>query len=443
MATSLTLRIESLLWHPRLANAPALARAGISIARLAYAVLRDIASGPLTLRAMGLVYVTILSLVPLLAVSFSVLKAFGFHRQLQPLLYQFFEPLGQRGVELTDRIIGFADNAQGDVLAGVGLLFLFLTAVSMAEQVEGSLNQIWRVDRPRSLGRRMSEYLSLILVGPVVMVTAMTLIATLRSATLVRELPALSVTENVAGELLPYLLVCAGFSFVYWFVPNTRVRPAAAVAGGLVGGVLWAGTGALFAAFVVNATATISIYATFAIVITALFWLYLCWLILMVGGQVAFYTQHPDYLRSGYRTPVAGTGQQEQCALAIMLLVGKGFRNGGGAGLDEISQATGLPGLSLAPAIARLTEAGLLTRTAEDRLLPLRDPARIRLAEILQAVRHPASPQPGPQLRGPAQLLTFSRRLEAGIATIVGEETLGEALDRTEPRAGDGAIDHS
>lgn len=139
--------LEARLWHPRVARLPLPARAAIEILRFIYAILRDVAAGPLTLHAMGLVYVTILSLVPLLAVSFSVLKAFGFHRQLEPLLFDLFTPLGPRGAELTQRIIGFVDNVHGEVLAGIGLLFLFFTAVAMAEQVEGSFNQIWRVAR--------------------------------------------------------------------------------------------------------------------------------------------------------------------------------------------------------------------------------------------------------------------------------------------------------
>jgi membrane protein len=432
MSVAITHRIESLLWHPRLAEAPMLARTGVALARILYAVLRDVATGPLTLRAMGLVYVTILSIVPLLAVSFSVLKAFGFHRQLQPLLHRLLEPLGQRGAELADQVIGFVDNAQGDVLAGLGLLFLLFTAVTMAEQVEAGLNQIWRVDRPRSLGRRVSEYLSVILAGPVVMVAAMTLIGTLRSAAQVGRLSAFEESASMAEELVPYLLVCAGFSLVYWFVPNTSVRVAAALTGGLVGGVLWAGSGALFAAFVVNSTMTLSIYATFAVVITALFWLYLCWLILLVGAQVAFYTQHPDYLRTGYRAPVTGTGQLEQAALAVMLIVGEAFRGGGSAAkLADISRVTTLPALALIPVIARLTEAGLLTQTADDELLPQRDPARIRLTEIVNAVRHPAVPQAGPRVRWPEQLTALSSRLEAGIAGALREETLAETLEHS------------
>ena len=425
----LTRRLEALLWHPRVRTLPAPARAGVRVVRFIYAVLRDVTAGPLTLHAMGLVYVTILSLVPLLAVGFSVLKAFGFHRQMEPLLLQFLSPLGERGVEITQRVIGFVDNAQSNLLAGLGLVFLLFTAISMAEQLEGTFNQIWRVDRPRSFARRVSEYLSLILVGPVVMVTAMGLIASLRGSALFQGIPGVADAgeAGTAGELAPYALVCLGFSFVYWFVPNTAVRAHAALAGGLIGGVLWAGTGAMFATFVVNAATTISIYATFAIVISALLWLYLCWLMLLVGAQVAFYVQNPDYLRIGYRRPVTGTGQQEQAALAIMLAVATAFRDTGrSARLRDVARSTGLPGLALSPVVTRLEAAGLLALTADERLLPNRDPGNITLKEIVHAVRHPPGADVAPEIHWPDGLGELSARIETGIETALGEQTLAE-----------------
>lgn len=425
-------RIEGWLWHPRWATLPALPRAGLLLVRCSYALLRDVMAGPLTLHAMGLVYVTLLSMVPLLAVSFSVVKAFGFHHQLEPLLFGFLEPLGARGTELTARVIAFVDNAQGSVLAGVGLLFLFITALSMAGQMEVSFNRIWRVEQPRSLGRRLTEYLSVILVGPVVMVTAMAIIAGLRSNTLVQALGGSPVGALVGlpAAILPYALVCIGFSLVYWFVPNTSVRLHAALAGGLLGGVLWVGTGVLFAAFVVNAAATITIYASFAIVISALFWLYLSWLILLVGAQFAFYVQWPEYLRVGFRRAVTGTAQMEAAALAVMLLVARAFR-AGAAPLRpaDIAAQTGLPGLALAPVIARLEAAGLLARTAGEALLPQREPAAIQLREIMQAVRHPASADIGGEIRWPAAVADLGARLDATLADTLRGRSLADLAD--------------
>jgi membrane protein len=151
-------------------------------ARFVYALARDLAEGQLTLRAMSLVYTTLLSLVPLLAFSFSVLKGFGVHRQVEPLLYEFLQPLGEKGAEITEQIIGFVDNVRGDVLGGIGLALLIYTVISMIQKVEDTFNYIWQVQKSRSLARRFSDYLSVILVGPVLMVTAMGLLATISSS---------------------------------------------------------------------------------------------------------------------------------------------------------------------------------------------------------------------------------------------------------------------
>ena len=180
MLEALIRRVESFLWNPpeRLSGHPG--HFLLRVLRVLWAVVRDILTGQLTLRAMSLVYTTLLSIVPLIAFSFSVLKAFGFHERVQPLLYEFFAPLGPKGTELADRIIQFVDNVKGGVLGTIGLLLLVFTVISMIQKVEHSANWIWRVDKPRSLARKFSDYLSVILVGPVLMLAAMGMLLSLR-----------------------------------------------------------------------------------------------------------------------------------------------------------------------------------------------------------------------------------------------------------------------
>jgi len=415
--------------------------------RFVYAVLRDSIAGNLPLRAMGLVYVTILSIVPLLAISFSVLKGFGVHKQMEPLLYNLLAPLGERGVELTNQVIGFVENVKGDVLAGVGLVLLFVTTVSMAQKVEDSFNFIWRVEQSRNLAQRLSEYLSVILLGPVVMVTALTLIAGLRSNSLIREVAEFAPVDEtllLLGKLAPYALVVLGFTFVYWFLPNTRVRLRAALVGGLTGGVLWATSGVLFASFVASSARTLTIYSTFAIVIIALIWLYLCWLILLVGAQVAFYFQHPEQLRLGYRPLYLGSRQREQIALSIMAVVAEAFRaQRQQPRLDDVSQLLGLPVVVLLPTVSRLEHAGLLLRTERNELLPSRDPRRIQLREILAAVREPQSADVFPEGQWPPVVQQAGARLQAAIDRAFGDTDLYALLDlQLASAAGDGhAVD--
>jgi membrane protein len=387
--------VEAALWHPRYAGTPAAVRGLVAMLRIGYAVLRDIATGQLTLRAMGLVYVTLLSIVPLIALSFSLAKAFGMHRQLEPLLYNFLLPLGERGVEITDRVMSFVDNVQGDVLAGLGLIVLFFTAMSMAQRVEDAFNFVWRVNRPRSFARRLSEYLSVIIVGPVAMVTALTLLASIEGSQVFQDIASVETVGrsiNQASKLTPYAIVMGAFTFVYWFLPNTRVRFSSALAGGVTGGVIWATTGAAFAALVVDAANTRNIYATFAILITALLWVYICWLVLLIGAQVSFYVQNPEHLRKGYDAPRDGTRADEKLAVAVMTLTAAHFSGtGGGMRERDIAESLGVPGTALNSVIDILDRTKLVARTSGDALLPTRAPEQIAVREVLDAMR--ASPR--------------------------------------------------
>ncbi len=419
-------------------------RLAVQLLRFVYAVLRDSIAGNLPLRAMGLVYITILSIVPLMAISFSILKGFGVHRQLEPLLYTFLEPLGDKGVELTNQLIGFVDNVKGDVLAGVGLFLLFVTTISMAQKVEDSFNFVWRVEQSRNLAQRLSEYLSVILVGPVIMVTALTMIATVKSTALVQQIShyePIGTSLLVLGKLTPYALVIMGFSFVYWFLPNTRVRLSAALVGGLTGGILWTISGVLFASFVANSARTLTIYSTFAIVIIALIWLYLCWLILLVGAQVAFYFQHPEHLRLGFRPLHLGTRQREQIALSIMTLVARAFRDGADRPrLNDIAGQLELPPLALLPGLQRLEAAGLLTHDENDHLIPGRDPQTIRLLDVIAAIREPQSTDVFPEGRWPAPVERISAQLDASLEHIFGNRSLYDLLE-DDPSSDQGAPD--
>ena len=388
----LLLKIEALLWSRKLNDLPAVAQTAVKIIRFFYAILRDVLFSTLTLRAMGLVYITILSIVPLLALVFAGLKGFGFHRSnIEPALLNVLEPLGDQGVEITRQLINIVDNVQGGLLAGVGLILLVYTSVSMIRKIEESLNHIWRVDSARSLVQRFGEYLSVVLVGPVLMLTAVALIAAVGSNALVGQITdnaILGPTAIMIGKLTPYLLVSLVFGMLYWFIPNTRVKMQYALLGGLIGGMLWAASGVIFATFVVNSTRNASIYASFAIAIVALMWLYISWLILLIGAQAAFYAQRPEYQRVGYRELNVGNQIREQAALSLMLMVAEAFRDKNKTiKTEEISQRLKVPGILLGPVKTRLQAAGLLVVTSKDHLMPSRDPAKITLLDVIAAVR--------------------------------------------------------
>lgn len=367
--------------------------------RCVYALLRDMARGELGLHAMSLVYSTLFAIVPLIAVAFAVLQAFGFHEQIGNLLYEFLRPLGEQGRELAATIMGFVENAQGTILGTVGFVFLLFTVLSMIQKVEEALNFVWHVERPRSLGRRATEYVIVMLVGPAVTVVAMVLLARLEASAVMAKLSGAAGVTAGHTHLAPYLLVIGLFMFVYVYMPNTRVRLTPAFVGALFAGMLWAAVGALFARIVVYATQTAAIYAGFAMVLLFLVWVYASWLILLLGAQLSFYVQHPEHLRTGHaEIPMTGA-LRERLALSVMYLVGERFLDGGPRWtISDLAERLEVPGTVLDEIVSALQEHGLVLDVQDDSVAPARELAAIGLDDILDAVRHempdPRRPDP-------------------------------------------------
>jgi membrane protein len=235
------------LWAADLAERPVLERLGIRALRFAVVTVAEAGEHALLLRAASLVYSTLLSLVPFLAVAFSLLKAFGAHYGVELFLARLVEPLGPRAEDLTRQVVAFVDNLQVGVLGAVGFAGLFVTVILLIENVEAAFNHIWRVRHGRSYGRMFSDYLSVILVGPVLIVTALGLIASAESHWLVQRLLAVEVLggwiQPVAQRALPFALLWIAFTVLYAILPNTRVQLGAAAVGGFAAALLWQLTG--------------------------------------------------------------------------------------------------------------------------------------------------------------------------------------------------------
>ncbi len=408
---------------------PRAKRLGVQLLRLLIAVASEFQYRLLDARAGGLVYTTILSLVPFLAVTFSVLKGFGIHQQFEPRLAQAMEPLGEKGAELTERIIGFVHNLNLEVLGAVGVAGLFFTAYFLIDKVEDALNAIWQVRQGRPWTRKFTDYLSVVLVGPLVVSIAFVMIVAAQSSWFVQELLAIEPLGHIylwLTQFAPFVLLCGFFTFFYKFVPYTKVQLTSAVIGGITAAVLWDLAGAIFAAFVAGSARYGAIYSSFAIVILFLLWLYVSWVVVLIGAQIAFFHQHPLAFQAHMFWKRGAHASRELLALTLLVHITQRYLSGGQPyRLGDLASDVDAPLGLVEDFLDEFVEAGVLCRMVEPQGVTLvRAPESITMKEVLRIVEQKdMSPAEAPyETRDPVK--NFLQRRDQAVNLSLGDMTL-------------------
>jgi membrane protein len=384
---------KTALWQDIPEQTSALWRMWLNTLRVVYIMIRELATGELNLRAMSLVFTTLLSLVPLIAVAFSVLKAFGVHNQMEPLLLGLLEPLGERGPEITANIIGFVQNVKVGVLGSVGLGMLFYTIIALVQKIENAFNYVWRVKRARSMARRFADYLSVVMIGPVLVFSALGLAATVLNHDIVKQLSEIEPFGTlliIGTKLLPYIMIILAFTFLYKFIPNTKVKFSPALVGATVAGILWITIGTVFASFVASSSNYTAIYSSFAILFFFMIWLYLAWFILLTGSQVAFYLQHPKLVQLAGKPLSLSPRLREKEGLWLMTVIAKRFcKQQPPLTIQQMEEKTGLTNNAVQGLLTSLESGGLLAELAgdESRYVPAQDVSTITVASVLHCLR--------------------------------------------------------
>ncbi len=358
-----------------------------------FSVVREkVQDDALSLRAMGLTYVTLLALVPLLAVMFAVLKAFGVQNLIEPSLAQALKPLGEQGAEITQRVLEFVNNLRVGVLGAIGVATLFYTIISLISKIEDSLNHVWQVRRSRTWGKKFSDYLSVVLVGPVLVFTSLTVIASAQSHTVVQYMVAnelLGPLVSVATRLMPFACLCIAFTFLYTFVPNTAVRFGSALMGGAVAALLWQLAGTGFATFVASSARYAAIYSSFAILVFFFIWLYASWLIILIGAEVAYFHQYPSSYRAGQeldgKTPLS---QERLTLIALVEITRRYLAERTPWSVPDLAKSLRVRLCALEPLVETLLAKGILLQTVEPEGIVLgRPPEQIEVVSVLDILR--------------------------------------------------------
>lgn len=328
-------QIKYLLWEQNPAELSWLQRIILRQIQAVVLVGRDFSVNQCLLRASALTYYSMLSIVPLLALTFALLKAFGVQNALEPLI---MEKLNVGDGEAVRMIMGYINNTQVGKMGTFGLLFLLVAVISLLTNVEKSFNHIWGVKGVRPLLRRFADYLSVILVGPVLIISAISMTSSLASHGLVQKLMEMQLVGTailLLFKVAPFVFMWLAFTVLYVFMSNIKVEWRAAFIGGVVGGTLWQLAQWAYVNFQVGVAKYNAIYGTMAALPVFMVWLYLSWVIVLFGLEVTYAKQNLRTSGRDLRGTEVSRNSYEQVAMALLVTLAGRFSRGEAAMSQE------------------------------------------------------------------------------------------------------------
>ena len=428
------------IWMIRVADLPRIHRFAIKQAQIIYIVARDFFKDDCSLRASALTYTTLLSLVPLLAFVFALVTAFKM--DISVLKEFIVENVALGNEEIGTEMFNYVSNINAATMGAPALAILVFTVISVMSTIEGSFNRIWGVSRPRSFWRRFSNYLTILLITPVFVIAGATLAGTLGSHQVVTALMRYPIFQTAFlsfFKLIPWGLTCLGFCFLYLYMPNTRVKFKSALIGGVIAGILWQSALWGYITFQVGFVQYAKIYGALAQIPILLVWVYISWLIVLLGAEISFANQNVQAYRKEEFDPLTGWGNQELMALAILERIGLNFLQGKPPlNAEKISPELNLPLRSVNIILEKLVQSGLINELGEkgNHYQPSRDLSGLRLREIVWSLRYSGSPPLPPELEDSTLVKGVKDRLEAAFAGPGANPSFRELLEkRREPEA--------
>ncbi|MEJ2165117.1 MAG: YihY/virulence factor BrkB family protein [Desulfobacterales bacterium] len=302
-------------------------------------------------RASSLTFNTMLSIVPVAAILFGIAKGFGFEAMMRRQILGKFPGHAQQ--EVLTKVINFAESmlqtAKGGVIAGVGTVVLLWSVINVLSNIEGSLNDIWEVEQGRSWSRRFSDYLALMLLGPVLFIisSSATVFVTARITELTSEIRLLGIIGPVISlglKLIPYVVIWILFTVIYILMPNTRVTLKAGLTAGIVAGTIFQLVQWGYITFQVGATRYNAIYGSFAALPLFLMWVQISWWVFLFGAEFAFADQNIDEYEFEPEAKKISRAFRKVLTLQIVHLLVKNFAQGNRPLFDvEISSRLKMP----------------------------------------------------------------------------------------------------
>jgi membrane protein len=361
--------IKTDIWRIRLKSLPRKKSFFIEQLRIVLLAIRGFDQDKCQLRASALTFYSLISIVPVAAMAFGIAKGFGFEKNLERQLLEKFA--GQE--EVVIRIIDFAhsllENTKGGVIAGIGVVVLFWAVIKVLSHIELSFNEIWEIKKPRTFGRKFSDYLSIILVSPILIIisSSVTVFITTQVTLITEKVALVGIFSPLIFfilNFLPYCLIWILFTFIYILVPNTKVNFKSALLAGIIAGTIFQLVQWGYINFQIGIAKHNAIYGSFAALPLLLIWLQLSWLIVLFGAEFSFANQNvdtyefePDCLKISYSF-------KKLLSLQISHLLIKDFSEGEKPlTATQISHILEIPVRLVRELLYELVESGIFSET--------------------------------------------------------------------------------
>ena len=302
--------------------------------RIIILAFRGLGENKCRLRASAMTFYSLLSIGPVVAMVFGIAKGFGFERVFENHLLRNMRGHEEEVMLVIDFARALLENAKGGVIAGIGIVMLLWTVVKLLSHIEDSFNDIWGVKRHRSLGRRISDFLSLFIICPILFVTSSATTVLIAShvqiaAEKIAILESFDPAIVTALKLLPFCVIWSLLTFIYLFMPNTKVRFLSGLLGGVVAGTMYQLFQWGYINFQIGVSRMNAVYGSFAALPLFLIWLQMSWLIVLFGAEICFAHQNVDTFEYGPDCSRLSPFFKKILALRIVHLLVKEFETGG------------------------------------------------------------------------------------------------------------------
>jgi membrane protein len=390
------------IWRIRLREQPRARGILIKNARMLLLAIRGFDEDKCQLRASALTFYTLLSIVPIAAMAFGIAKGFGFEKVLERELLNGFP----NHTEVIEQIIEFSrnmlDNTRGGVITGIGIVVLLWTVIKVLGNIEKSFNDIWGIKSDRSLGRKFGDYLSVVLIAPILVLLSSGITVFINTQVDVLSerndlLAAAGAVVRFGLKFVPYLLIWALFSFIYIFIPNQKVRLSSGIIAGIIAGTIYQLTQWAYILSQVGVSKYGAIYGSFAALPLFLFWLQISWLIVLFGAEISFAHQNVDTYEFEPDCASASPAFRKMLGLRLVQLTVERFVSGEPPLTAEaLAHDMGVPIRLTRDLIFELVEARIITEVhdkeeREPAYQPGMDPEKLTVHEILDRLDHRGS----------------------------------------------------